>query len=98
MRDLLQNMGVKKDDLKKAPPLPGGDNGRVGVPLTLIPTLSRYESIRPSRKREKELIFLFVLLVLVLFHASVLYSASKTFKDEVGREVIVPFLPRKSSL
>ncbi len=46
-------------------------------------------------KRTRRSIFLFVLLVLVLFHASALYSASKTFKDEVGREVIVPFPPKK---
>ena len=49
----------------------------------------------PSREREKEVIFVFVLLALVLFHVSVSYSASKTFKDEVGREVIVPFPPKK---
>jgi iron complex transport system substrate-binding protein len=41
------------------------------------------------------LIFLFVLLVLVLFHTSALYSASRAFKDEVGREVVVPFPPKK---
>jgi iron complex transport system substrate-binding protein len=49
----------------------------------------------PSRERVKELIFLFVLLILVLFHVSVSYSAAKTFTDEVGREVIVPFPPKK---
>ncbi len=43
----------------------------------------------------RELIFLFVLLALVLFHVSVSYSASKTFKDEVGREVVVLFPPKK---
>jgi len=48
-----------------------------------------------SREREKGLIFLFVLLTLVLFHVSASHSASKTFKDEVGREVIIPFPPKK---
>jgi iron complex transport system substrate-binding protein len=49
----------------------------------------------PSREREKELIFLFVLLMFVLFHVSVSYSASKTFNDEVGREVTILFPPKK---
>jgi iron complex transport system substrate-binding protein len=46
-------------------------------------------------KRERQSVFLFVLLVLPLFHASVLYSSSKAFNDEVGREVIVPFPPKR---
>jgi iron complex transport system substrate-binding protein len=41
------------------------------------------------------LIFLFLLLTLVLFHVSVSHSASKTFNDEVGREVTVLFPPKK---
>ena len=90
MRNLLQNMGVKKDDLKEA--LSPGGRGLMGGGRS---TTHPHPCPLPSREREKELIFLFVLLVLVLFHASVLYSASKTFKDEVGREVIVPFPPKK---
>jgi iron complex transport system substrate-binding protein len=83
-------MGVKKDDLKEA--LSSGGRGLMGGGRS---TTHPHPCPLPSREREKELIFLFVLLVLVLFHASVLYSASKTFKDEVGREVIVPFPPKK---
>jgi iron complex transport system substrate-binding protein len=41
------------------------------------------------------LIFLFVLLLLVLCHVSVLYSAPKTFTDEVGREVTFSFPPKR---
>ena len=49
-----------------------------------------------SKERAKGLIFLFVLLTLVLFfHVSVSHSASKTFKDEVGREVTILFPPKK---
>lgn len=44
---------------------------------------------------ERGLIFFFVLLVLVLCHLSVSYSAPKTFKDEVGREVTLSFPPKR---
>ena len=50
---------------------------------------------RPSRERGKKLIFLFVLLMFVPYHVSVSYSASKTFTDEVGREVVALFPPKK---
>jgi iron complex transport system substrate-binding protein len=72
--------------------LKGGGRSTTHPHLQPLLGTSRF---RPSREREKELIFLSVLLMLVLFHVSVSYSASKTFKDEVGREVIVPFPPRK---
>jgi len=88
MRNFLQNMGIKKDDLKE-PPSPGGRGLRGGGRNTTHP------HPLPSREREKELIFLSVLLMLVLFHVSVSYSGSKTFTDEVGREVIVLFPPKK---
>jgi iron complex transport system substrate-binding protein len=68
MRNFLQKMEIKKDDLKE-PPSHG--------------------------ERGKELIFLFVLLPLVLFHVSASSSTSKTFKDEVGREVNIPFPPKR---
>ncbi len=90
MRHFLQNMGIKKDDLKE-PPSPGGRGLRGGGRNATHP----HPHPLLSREREKELIFLFVLLTLVLFHVSVSYSASETFKDEVGREVIVPFPPKK---
>ncbi len=50
---------------------------------------------RGLRGGEKALLFLYVLLTLVLFHVSALHSAPRTFKDEVGREVEVPFPPKK---
>ncbi len=57
--------------------------------------LSPLLAIATQSSGARGLIFLFVLLMLVLFHVSVSYSASKTFKDEVGREVIVLFPPKK---
>ena len=44
---------------------------------------------------ERALIYLFILLLLVLFHVSVAYSAPKTFTDEVGREVTFSFPPKR---
>jgi iron complex transport system substrate-binding protein len=90
-------MRNRHSSTKKAPlPLPTGRQaGGKGLMGGGRSTTHPYSCPLPSREREKKLIFLFVLLVLVLFHASVLYSASKTFKDEVGREVIVPFPPKK---
>jgi iron complex transport system substrate-binding protein len=68
MRNVLQKMEMKKDDLKELPSHGG---------------------------RGKELIFFFVLLLLVLFYVSASYSTSKMFKDEVGREVAFSFPPKR---
>jgi len=68
MRNFLQKMEIRKDDLKQPP---------------------------SHRGRGKELIFFFVLLLLVLFHVSASYSTPKTFKDEVGREVAFSFPPKR---
>jgi iron complex transport system substrate-binding protein len=62
--------------------------------LRLRPLLGT-SRFRRSRERGKALLFLSVLLTVVLFHVSALYSAPKTFKDEVGREVEVSFPPKK---
>jgi len=67
----------------------GGRGLRGGGPLLGTSRL------RPSRERGKELIFLFVLLLFVLFHVSVSHSAPETFKDEVGREVTLSFPPKR---
>jgi iron complex transport system substrate-binding protein len=92
MRQFFQNMGIKRNDLRLIPS-PGGRGLRGGGGNTTHP--HPHPHPLPSREREKEWIFLFVLLTLVLFHVSVSYSASKTFTDEVGREVAVPFPPKK---
>jgi iron complex transport system substrate-binding protein len=59
-----------------------------------LPPLGK-NRLRPPRGRGTELVFLFFLSLLVLFHVSVSYSTPKTFKDEVGREVTFSFPPKR---
>ena len=48
-----------------------------------------------SKGRQKNWIFLSLLFLAFFLSASVSHSASKRFKDEVGREVLVVFPPKK---
>jgi len=71
-------------------------NRHLSTKRTRLPVPPRLEAgARGLRGGEKALLFLCLLLTLVLFHVLALYSAPKTFKDEVGREVEVPFPPKK---
>jgi len=63
---------------------------RLSGSLALLPITTQ-----SPRERGRELIFFFVLLLLVLFQVSVSYSAPKTFTDEVGRVVTIPFPPKR---
>jgi len=100
MRNTLQKMKIKKDDLKQLSSLclPASRSktflsarlSRLSGSLALSPIMTQ-----SPRERGKELIFFFVLLLLVFFHVSVSYSAPKTSTDEVGRVVTIPFPPKR---
>jgi iron complex transport system substrate-binding protein len=90
MRNPSQKMEIKNDGLKEFPS-PGGRGMRGGGQDTIHP----HPHPLPSRERGKKLIFLFVPWVLSLFLASVSYPAPNKFTDEVGREVTIPFPPKR---
>ena len=57
-----------------------------------------HPNLLPSREKGKRMVFILLPLTLLLFLVlsfSISYSAKRTFKDEVGREVAFPFPPKK---
>ena len=84
--------GGKKGDHAPSPPEPCEVQG-----IVLHPTWCRANPL-PSRERGKRTVFislsLMSLLFLILFF-SISYSATKTFKDEVGKEAFFPFPPKR---
>ncbi len=57
---------------------------------------SRFDlHLLPPRERAKRLVLFSIILLTTLSYISVSYSASKKFRDEVGREVTFPFPPKR---
>jgi iron complex transport system substrate-binding protein len=77
--------------IPKKTPSPGGRGLRGGGTDTIQP----HPYPLPSRERSKKAMLLLVPWLPVLFCVSVSFSAPRKFIDEVGREVIVPFPPKK---
>jgi len=90
MRKHFQKLGIKRNERQKFPS-PGGreirEGGWSGWNTTLTLVLSHQG--RGGKN------FFFILLLFVLFSASVSHASSLTFKDEVGREVTFSFPPQR---
>lgn len=62
--------------------------------LTLPHRRGRRKKVFPVREIGRRRFFL-ILFLSIFFSYSICYSAAKTFKDEVGREVTFPFPPKR---
>jgi iron complex transport system substrate-binding protein len=76
-------------------PLPTGRQAALSPAFVPHGGASRRQA---SRERGKSMVFISLSLIPLLFLVlsfSISYSATKTFKDEVGREAIFPFPPKR---
>ena len=105
-----KKIGIKDGKLKNLPS-PGERGSRgggkathphplpTGRQATLSPAFAEAASRRQaSRERGKSMVFISLFLIPLLFFVlsfSISYSATRTFKDEVGREAIFPFPPKR---
>jgi iron complex transport system substrate-binding protein len=87
-----KQIGIKDGKLKNLPS--PGERGLRGGGKPIHP----HPNPLPSRERGKSMVFISLFLIPLLFLVlsfSISYSATKTFKDEVGREAIFLFPPKR---